>query len=106
MTDINLIPNNGEFLLYTTEDGMTRIQVRLKDETVWLSLNQLEELFQRDKSVISRHIRNIFEGGELLRESTAAKFAAVQNEGSREVIRDIEYFNLDIIISVGYRVKS
>ncbi len=70
------------------------------------SLSQLAELFQRDKSVISRHIRNIFKEGELQLESTVAKFATVQKEGNREITRDIEYYNLDVIISVGYRVKS
>ena len=71
-----------------------------------MSLNQLADLFQRDKSVISRHIKNIFEDGELRPESVVANFATVQVEGSREVIREIEFYNLDVIISVGYRVKS
>ncbi|MEK7409995.1 MAG: virulence RhuM family protein [Actinomycetota bacterium] len=75
-------------------------------ETVWLSLGQMSTLFQRDKSVISRHIKNIYEEGELHPEGTVAKFATVQTEGSKTVSRDIEYFNLDVIISVGYRVKS
>ena len=92
--------------MYTTEDGQTRLQVRLQNETVWLSLNQLAELFQRDKSVISRHIRNIFHEGELRPEATVAKFATVQMEGSREVTRNIDFYNLDVIISAGYRVKS
>ncbi|MCX7003762.1 MAG: virulence RhuM family protein [bacterium] len=96
----------GEFLLYQTEDGRTRLEVRFKDETVWLSLNQMAELFQRDKSVISRHIRNVFEEGELRPESTVAKSATVQTEGQKQVTRDIEFYNLDVIISVGYRVKS
>lgn len=97
---------NSKILLYQTEDGQTRIQVRLENETVWLSLNQMAELFQRDKSVISRHISNIFKEGELARAATVAKYATVQQEGGREVSRDVEYFNLDVIISVGYRVKS
>lgn len=97
---------NGDLLLYQTEDGQARLEVRLDGETVWLSLNQLAELFQRDKSVISRHIRNIFDEGELSRLSTVADFATVQFEGDREVKRDVEYYNLDVIISVGYRVKS
>lgn len=103
-----LLPNKpgGEFLLYQTEDGRSRIEVRMQADTVWLSLNQMAELFQRDKSVISRHIRNTFEEGELERRSTVANFATVQREGDREVTRDVEYFNLDVIISVGYRVKS
>ncbi len=95
-----------EFLLYQTDDGHTRIETRMQDETVWLSLNQMTELFQRDKSVISRHIANVYKEGELDREATVAKFATVQTEGSREVSRDVEFFNLDVIISVGYRVKS
>ncbi len=75
-------------------------------ETVWLSLNQMAELFKRDKSVISRHIKNVFEEGELKPEATVAKFATVQTEGAKQVARDIEFYNLDVIISVGYRVKS
>jgi hypothetical protein len=94
------------FLLYQTPDGQTRLEVRLQDETVWLSLTDMSNLFQRDKSVISRHIRNIFAEGELTQEATVAKFATVQAEGARDVQREIEHFNLDVIISVGYRVKS
>ncbi len=95
-----------DFLLYQTQDGQSRIEVRVKGETVWLSLNQMAELFGRDKSVISRHIGNVFEEGELARQATVANFATVQSEGGRAVTRDVEYFNLDVIISVGYRVKS
>jgi hypothetical protein len=104
----DLLPKTlaGEILLYETEDGRSRIEVRMQGETVWLSLNQMAELFQRDKSVISRHIRNVFEERELDRQATVANFATVQQEGDRKVIRDVEYFNLDIVISVGYRVKS
>jgi hypothetical protein len=98
--------NNSEILMYQTEDGQTRIDVRMEDETVWLSLNQLTELFQRDKSVISKHIKNIYDEGELSQSSTVAFFATVQNEGERQVERNIAYYNLDVIISVGYRVKS
>lgn len=96
----------GEFLFYQTEDGRTRLEVRVQQETVWLSLMQMAELFQRDKSVISRHIGNVFEEGELRRDATVAKSATVQAEGGKRVTRDIEYHNLDVIISVGYRVKS
>jgi hypothetical protein len=96
----------GEVLLYKTDDGGTRIEVRMVGETVWLSLNQMAELFQRDKSVIAKHIKNTFEEAELDENRTVAKFATVQNEGTREVSREIEHFNLDVIISVGYRVKS
>ena len=96
----------SRLIMYTTEDGLTKIEVTFDQETVWLSLEQMAELFQRDKSTISRHIRNVFSEGELLRASTVAKFATVQNEGNRQVERNIEYYNLDVIISVGYRVKS
>jgi len=99
-------PEMGQLILYQTEDGKTRLDVRLKGETVWLSLMLMAELFQRDKSVISRHIANIFEEGELPSLGTIAKFATVQSEGEREVSREIEFYNLDVIISVGYRVKS
>ncbi len=97
---------DSEVILYQTEDGKSRLQVHFSGETPWLSLNQLSELFQRDKSVISKHIRNIFEEGELKPEATVAKFATVQSEGDRTVSREIEFYNLDVIISVGYRVKS
>jgi len=80
--------------------------VTFSDETVWLSLDQMAKLYQRDKSVISRHIKHIYEEGELTREGTVAKNATVQTEGARTVERIIEYYNLDMIISVGYRVKS
>jgi hypothetical protein len=96
----------ADLFLYQTEDGRTRIDVRLDGETAWLSLGQMTELFQRDKSVISRHIKNVFDEGELTPDATVAKSATVQREGEREVTREVEYFNLDVIISVGYRVKS
>ena len=97
---------HGEIIIYQTEDGLTRISVNLYEETVWLTLDQMAELFQRDKSTISRHIKNIFTEGELVREATVAKFATVQSEGDRQVERLIDYYNLDVVISVGYRVKS
>src|SRR3990172_2362442 len=93
-------------ILYQTEDGKTRIEVRLQGETVWLTLSQMAELFQVDKSGISRHLKNIYETGELRTEATVANFATVQHEGSRSVQRALEYYNLDAIISVGYRVNS
>ena len=96
-------PESAEFLLYQTEDGQTRLEVAFRGETCWLSLNQLAELFQRDKSVISRHIKNIFDEGELARESVVAKFATTAVDGKTY---QVDYFNLDVIISVGYRVKS
>ena len=98
--------SGGEVVLFQADDGKTRIEVQLENETVWLSLNQMTELFQRDKSVVSRHLNAIFKSGELVREATVAKNATVQIEGGREVQRIIEYFNLDVIISVGYRVNS
>lgn len=99
-------PVGGEILVYEDPDGRVRVDVRLEHETVWLSLTQMAELFGRDKSVISRHLRNVFQSGELERQATVAKIATVQQEGGREVVREIEYFNLDAILSVGYRVNS
>ena len=96
-------PQPPALLLYQTEDGQTRLDVALRGETVWLSLNQLAELFQRDKSSISRHIKNIFEEGELPEASVVACFATTAADGKTY---QVEHFNLDVIISVGYRVKS
>ena len=98
--------NQSNIIMYTTEDGLTKIEVTFDEDTVWLSLDQMADLFQRDKSTISRHTKNIFTEGELRPEATVAKFATVQTEGNRQVTRDIDYYNLDVIISVGYRVKS
>ena len=98
--------DKGQFLLYQTPDGDSQIEVKLQNDTVWLSLDQMAELFQRNKSTISRHIKNVLEDGELQEEATIANFATVQNEGTRKVERVIAYYNLDIIISVGYRVHS
>ena len=97
------IPIKSNLILYQSEDGKTRIEVRLQDETVWLSLNQMADLFQRDKSVISKHIRNIFEEGELPREGVVANYATTAVDGKTY---QVDYYNLDVIISVGYRVKS
>ena len=102
----NIEPRKGEILFYTTESGNINLGVLFSEETVWLTQGQMVELFQRDKSVISKHIKNIFAEGELDPSSTVAKFATVQNEGGRQVSRELEYYNLDVIISVGYRVKS
>uniref|UniRef100_A0A831ZRL7 Cytochrome C biogenesis protein CycH n=1 Tax=Desulfacinum infernum TaxID=35837 RepID=A0A831ZRL7_9BACT len=96
----------GEIVLYQAADGSVKLDVRLEKETIWLSLNQMATLFERDKSVISRHLRNIYEEAELDREATVAFFATVQDEGGRRVTRRIEYYNLDAVISVGYRVNS
>ena len=98
--------NSTSLIMYVTEDGVTRIQATFDQDTVWLSIDQMAELFQRDKSTISRHIKNVFDEHELDRNRTVANFATVQNEGGRLVGRNIDYYNLDVIISVGYRVKS
>lgn len=98
--------NKGEIVIYQAAEGGVAVDVRMVGETVWLNLNQMAALFERDKSVISRHLRNVFTSGELAEEATVAKFATVQTEGSREVAREIEFFNLDAILSVGYRVNS
>lgn len=103
-TDLDIF-KKGEIVLYEP-DSSIQLEVRMADETVWLNLNQMAMLFGRDKSVISRHIKNIFREKELPQVSTVANFATVQVENKRQVIRNIEYYNLDIIISVGYRVKS
>ncbi len=96
----------GEIILYRTEDGRTRIQVRMEDETVWLTIAQMVELVQVDKSGISRHLKNVCNTGELISGATVAKFATVRMEGGRSVQRELEYYNLDAIISVGYRISS
>ncbi|MDU9050249.1 MAG: virulence protein RhuM/Fic/DOC family protein [Candidatus Electrothrix sp. Rat3] len=96
-------PTQSEVILYQTDDGQTGIDVRLKDETVWLTLNQIAELFGRDKSVISRHLRNIFQSEELERSAVVAKNATTAADGKTY---QVDYYNLDAIISVGYRVNS
>lgn len=98
--------NNGSLILYQTEDGKTQIEVQLLDETVWLTQAQMAELFSKDKRTISEHIQNIFKEGELSIDSTVRNFRIVQKEGLREVARQVDHYNLDAIISVGYRVKS
>jgi len=97
------LPSRSEIVLYQTEDNQTRLEVRLVNETVWLSLGQMAELFQRDKSVISRHIQNLFAEGELRPEAVVANFATTAADGKTY---QVDYYNLDVIISVGYRVKS
>ena len=96
----------NKIVIYQTEDGQTQIDVRLENDTVWLTQAQMAELFQTDRTSIVRHINNIYKVDELERESTCAKIAQVQIEGNRSVRRSIPYFNLDMIISVGYRVNS
>lgn len=96
--------NKSDIVIYN--DGELELDVSVENETVWLNRNQISELFGRDVKTIGKHIGNVFSDGELEQFSTVAKFATVQNEGGREVTREIEYYNLDVIISVGYRVKS
>ena len=104
---INAENSLGEFLIYTTPDGEKQIQVRLIDETVWLSQKLMAELFQKDVRTINEHILNVFAENELPQDfSTIRNFRIVQNEGGREVSREISFYSLDVIISVGYRVKS
>ena len=98
--------DNGQIILFQTQGGETKIEVRLANETVWLTADQMAELFQRNKSTISRHIKNIYEDGELEQNRTVAFFATVQDEGGRKVERNLAFYNLDMIISVGYRVNS
>ena len=93
----------GEVIIYQTEDGLSKIEVSLKNETVWLSIDQMAELFQRDRSVIGKHVRNVFKEGELKKESVWAKFAYTAADGKEY---NVDFYNLDVIISVGYRVKS
>ena len=97
---------NNEIVIYQSEDGKTQLNVKLEGETVWLSQSQMSELFQTDRTVINRHIKNIYKSGELDEKATCAKNAQVRLEGNRTVTRNIPYYNLDVIISVGYRVNS
>ena len=98
--------NQGEIVIYQTDDGATKIDVRFVDETVWLTQQQMAELFQTSRSNVVEHIRHIYEEGELDEISTCRKFRQVRTEGNRQVTREIPYYNLDMIISLGYRVKS
>ena len=95
--------DKGLFLLYQTPDGDSQIEVKLQNDTVWLSLDQMAELFQRNKSTISRHIKNVLEDGELEEDSVVAKFATTASDGK---VYNVDYYNLDVIISVGYRVAD
>ena len=98
--------NNDNLVIFTTSDEKFSVDVLFDDKTVWLTLDQMAQMFERDKSTISRHIKNVFDEGELDPAATVAKYATVQTEGNRQVEREIEHYNLDVIISVGYRVKS
>lgn len=99
----NELNEQNNFIIYTSENGKTKVNVKINNETVWLSLEQLSELFQRDKSTISRHIKNIFEEGELQRNAVVANFATTATDGKTY---QVDYYNLDVIISIGYRIKS
>ena len=98
--------NRNEIVLFESSDNEVELSVKVENDTVWLTKDQMALLFGRDRSVITRHISNAYKEGEVEREATCAKFARVQNEGERQVERRIEHYNLDVIISVGYRVKS
>ena len=109
MKDGVIEKNNSELIIYESNDGNVRLDVNLEDETVWLSLEQMAKLFGRDKSVISRHIKNIFSEEELKKDQVVAKFATTTKHGAIEGKKQthlVDYYNLDVIISVGYRVKS
>lgn len=98
--------NKGEIIIYSTEDNEIKIEVNLCDETVWLSQSQMARLFNKNIRTINEHIQNIFKEGELNRISTIRNFRIVEKEGNRDIYRNINFYNLDVIISVGYRVKS
>ena len=102
----NISRNKGDIIIYKPKSKEVEIRVRLEKETIWLALNEIATLFDTDKSGISRHIKNIYENKELDKKATVAKITTVQKEGSRGIKRNIEYYNLDIILSVGYRVNS
>lgn len=98
--------NKGQLIIYQSEDGQTQVNVKMHDETVWLTQDAIVKLFNSSKANISEHISHIYDEGELDKNSTVRKFRTVRKEGNRNVSRDLEYYNLDLILSVGYRVKS
>ena len=100
------IENRGEIIIYRAEDNTVQLDVRMENETVWLSQQQMVQLFNSTKQNISLHIGNIFREGELRKEATVKEYLTVQTEGNRQICRKVLYYNLDVIISVGYRVKS
>nr|WP_315164058.1 virulence RhuM family protein [uncultured Flavobacterium sp.] len=102
----DLIPSNNNFILYTAPSGNIKIEAYIQDETIWLTQQKIADVFGVDRTVVTKHLKNIYQEEELQKEATCAKFAQVQMEGDREVKRLIEYYNLDAIISVGYRVNS
>ena len=107
MNDMNSNnPNKGDILIYQSEDGLTHIDVRMEQETVWLTQQQMAELFQSSRTNVVEHIQHIYEEGELTEEATCRNFRQVQQEGNRMVTREIPFYNLDMIISLGYRIRS
>ncbi len=104
--DVCAMKDHGEILIYRSDDGLTNVEVKIEDETVWLTQQQMAELFQTSRTNVVEHIKHIYEDGELDEVSTCRKFRQVQKEGNREVSREIPFYNLDMIISLGYRVKS
>ena len=98
--------NDNNIVIYQSEDGKVHLDVKYNEETMWLTQQQLCELYQTSKSNVSEHIKHIFEDNELSKDSTVRKFRTVQIEGSRSVERDVEHYNLDMILSLGYRVRS
>jgi hypothetical protein len=104
--DLGIEAAKGQFLVYQAEDGKLKLDVRFEDESVWLSQRLMAELFQKDVRTISEHIQNVYDEGELVPEATIRKFRIVRMEGKRQVARMVDFYNLDMIISVGYRVKS
>ena len=98
--------DENKVIIYTANDGKTKIDVKLEEETLWLTQAQMCELYQTSKSNVSEHIKHIYEDGELMKEATVRKFRTVQLEGSRSVEREVEHYNLDMIIALGYRVRS
>ncbi len=101
-----IIPQESDLILYSTPDGRVRVEVVFQNETFWMTINRMAELFGTTKQAISQHLQNIFETGELKREATVKEILTVQIEGDRKVSRNLDYFNLDAIIAVGYRVNS
>ena len=101
-----ILPNNNDFILYTALNGSIKVEAYIQDETIWLTQQNIADVFGVTKSTISEHLTKIFVSGELEKEATVRKFRSVQKEGEREVTRNLEYYNLDVIISVGYRVNS
>lgn len=104
--NISQNPGNGDILIYQSEDGRTHIDVRMEQETVWLTQQQMAELFQTSRTNVVEHIQHIYEEGELIQEATCRNFRQVQQEGNRMVSREMPFYNLDMIISLGYRIRS